>query len=95
MNTLTSPTTDAKPASADTRPGAGAPWWKFPIVWLVVGGPLIVVVASLNMVVVAVRNVDPVLESYNSASTSSKPSEVPAVQGRNRAAENAMQPADR
>lgn len=98
MNTLTTPNhgaNDAKAASTDTRPGAGAPWWKFPIVWLVVGGPLIVVVASLNMVVVAVRNVDPVLESYNSASTASKPSEAPAVQGRNRAAENAMQPADR
>lgn len=97
MNTLTSPTNEvneAKAASTDTRPGAGAPWWKFPIVWLVVGGPLIVVVASLNMVAIAVRNVDPVLESYNSAS-SSKPNEAPAVQGRNRAAENAMQPADR
>lgn len=95
MNTLTSPAHDDKAASADTRPGAGAPWWKFPIVWLVVGGPLIVVVASLNMVVVAVRNVDPVLESYNSTSSTSKPNEAPAVQGRNRAAENAMKPADR
>ena len=95
MNTLaSSPANDAKAVGTDNRPGAGAPWWKFPIVWLVVGGPLIVVVASLNMVVVAVRNVDPVLESYNSASTN-KPSEAPAVQGRNRAAENAMQPADR
>ena len=46
MNTLTSPAHDDKAASADTRPGAGAPWWKFPIVWLVVGG-LSVLLAAL------------------------------------------------
>jgi uncharacterized protein len=91
MNTHTSPTPDAA-SGIDNRPGAGAPWWKFPIVWLVVGGPLIVVIASLNMVVLAVRNVDPVLESYHSAS--SKPGHAPAVQGRNRAADTAMRPAD-
>lgn len=86
MNTLTSPVNE------DTRPGAGAPWWKFPIVWLVVSGPLIVVVASLYMVGIAVRHVDPVLESYSSADK--QPGHAPAVQGRNRAAETAMRPAD-
>jgi hypothetical protein len=88
MNTLT----QAKPT--DDKPGAGAPWWKFPIVWLVVGGPLIVVVASLNMVAIAVRNVDPVLDASQMAKDIGKPGHVPAVQGRNRAADTAMQPAE-
>ena len=84
--------TQTKPT--DNRPGVGAPWWKFPIVWLVVGGPLIVVVASLNMVAIAVRHVDPVLDTTQMAKEASKPGHAPAVQGRNRAADTAMQPAD-
>lgn len=66
-----------------------APWWKFPIVWLVVGGPALVVVASLVTMVIAVRNVDPVLDTSKEASTMSQK---PAVFGRNHSAEPAKKP---
>lgn len=38
------------------------PWWKVPHMWMVVGGPLIVVVAAVATFVIAVRNPDPVLD---------------------------------
>ncbi|TSE25062.1 hypothetical protein Tsedi_01632 [Tepidimonas sediminis] len=37
------------------------PWFREPIMWLVVGGPLVVVVASLITVWIAVRHADTVL----------------------------------
>lgn len=37
------------------------PWWKVPHMWMVVGGPLVVVVAAVATFVIAVRNPDPVL----------------------------------
>jgi len=71
------------------HPDAGRPWWQFPIVWLVVGGPLAVVVAGLTTVAIAVKNVDPVLDVSGASTRQVKPNELPAMQGRNRAAENA------
>ena len=37
------------------------PWWKVPHMWLVVGGPLVVVVAAIVTAIIAVRGADPVL----------------------------------
>lgn len=37
-------------------------WWRVPQMWLVVGGPLVVVVASLTTAWIAVHNADPVLD---------------------------------
>ena len=37
------------------------PWWKVPHMWMVVGGPLAVVVASVATFVIAVSHPDPVL----------------------------------
>jgi hypothetical protein len=37
-------------------------WWRVPQMWLVVGGPLAVVVASLITAWIAVHNADPVLD---------------------------------
>lgn len=71
----------------------GRPWWRYPIVWLVVGGPLAVVVASLITVGIAVRNVDPVIDT--SAQAQGRLADRPAMQGRNHAATDAQQPADR
>lgn len=48
-----------------TSPAATPPsvaWWRVPHMWLVVGGPLIVVVASLVTVAIAVNHADPVLD---------------------------------
>lgn len=37
------------------------PWWKVPHMWMVVGGPVLVIIAGLVTVVIAVKNPDPVL----------------------------------
>ena len=38
-----------------------AVWWRLPIVWLVIGGPLAVVVASFATLALAILNPDPVI----------------------------------
>ena len=58
------------------------PWWHVGLMWLVVGGPLAVVVASFATLALAILNPDPVLAPPASSSAS----EQPAVQGRNHAA---------
>ena len=50
-----------------SSPAVAAPvppvsWWRVPHMWLVVGGPLVVVVASLITAFIAVNNADPVLD---------------------------------
>ena len=57
-------------------------WWRVPMVWLVISGPAIVVVASFVTLALAILNPDPVLDT----STRAGPSGQPAVQGRNHAA---------
>ena len=66
------------------------PWWRYRMLWLVVGGPLAVVVASIATAVVAIRGADPVLTPAEMAAgaKSSTPAEslAPAIQARNHAA---------
>jgi hypothetical protein len=69
----------------------GKRWWQYPIVWLVVGGPATVVVAALSTAVIAYTHVDPVLDISTPATHSG---EVPALAGRNHAAQTAVQPAE-
>jgi uncharacterized protein len=54
------------------------PWWREPIMWLVVGGPAAVVVAGVATAAIAMHGADPVIKS-----DAAKP---PAVQARNHAA---------
>lgn len=73
-------------------------WWREPVMWLVVGGPAVVVVASFITLTLAVKHPDPVLtggaEDASSGSqaadfrTGGTPSNahVPALQARNHAA---------
>lgn len=49
--------TDTERDGAD-RP---EPWWRFGMVWLVIGGPLAVVIASIVTAVIAWRHIDPVI----------------------------------
>jgi hypothetical protein len=62
------------------QPGAEAstPWWRVKTMWLVLGGPLAVVVAGVTTAVIAVRGGDTVV--------SAEPQQQPAVQARNHAA---------
>lgn len=69
--------------------GRSAPWWRIGVMWLVVGGPLVVVVASLITAVVAQRGADVVLTETASARdvpTTRPNAETPALQARNHAA---------
>lgn len=75
-------------SASTTAPSAAdkaRPWWRYPIVWVVIGGPLIVVIASLITTGIAFKNVDPVLDT--SVNQVSAPSEAPAVKARNHAAD--------
>lgn len=71
---------------------ASQPWWKNGYVWMVLGGPLAVVIASCLTFVIAARGSDPVLEVPAKVTEAAKkgvtPAEdamVPAIQGRNQA----------
>lgn len=55
MTTLAS-TPVATPAEPVRRP-----WWREPMVWLVIAGPLAVVIASIASAVVAWKHIDPVI----------------------------------
>ncbi len=41
---------------------APEPWWRVGPMWLVVGGPLVVVVAAIATAVIAINGADPVLD---------------------------------
>jgi hypothetical protein len=69
----------------DDKTSTGAPWWRFPMVWLVVGGPLLVVVASFVTLGLALRYPDPVLHAAPAAADDSAALQ-PALQARNHAA---------
>ena len=70
----------SNPSAAD--PLVPIAWYRLPIVWLVIGGPALVVVASFATLALAIMNPDPVL----SAPAGTSRGEMPAVQGRNHAA---------
>jgi hypothetical protein len=48
-------------STADTNNPTLA-WWRVPQMWLVVGGPVLVVIASLITAWIAIHNADPVLD---------------------------------
>ena len=52
-------------------------WWREPMMWLVVGGPLAVVVAAVITAIIAIRGADPVIDTRVAT---------PAVQARNHSA---------
>lgn len=73
---------------------AAAPWWKFGHVWLVLAGPLVVIVAGFITLWLAMSRPDPVVaEDYyqrgidiNKTLEHPEKSLVPAMKGRNHAA---------
>lgn len=82
-------TSAAQPSRADdTRSDvAPTPWWRVRMVWLVVGGPAAVVVASLVTAVVAYRGADTIVSDAPAGRQVVRPTaETPAMQARNHAA---------
>jgi hypothetical protein len=47
--------------ASDTPQPPVRPWWKFPLVWMVIAGPAAVVVAGFATLWLAVRTPDPVV----------------------------------
>ncbi len=75
-------------------PEAGKSWWHFGHMWLVISGPLVVVIASFITLYLAIQVPDPVVDSdyYRKGIEINKTLDgrhdglVPAIQGRNHAA---------
>lgn len=70
------------------------PWWKYGHVWLIIAGPVIVVIAGFVTLWLALARPDPVLEEdyyqrgldINKTLKGSETSMTPATKGRNHAA---------
>lgn len=69
------------------------PWWKFGYVWMVLGGPLSVIIASIITVYYALGTPDPAIENYyvkglqiNETLEANQTPLAPAVKARNHAA---------
>lgn len=83
MTLTTLPSTDAAPPE---------PWWRVAMVWLVIAGPLAVVLASVASAVIAWQALDPVLTpdeaavARAAAGVDPKSAQAPALKGRNHAA---------
>ena len=78
----------------DTPHADAAPWWRVGMVWLVVGGPAVVVIAATLTAVVAFHDADVVVSVpvTHAAQSAADDAEVPAVQARNRGAVPARKP---
>jgi hypothetical protein len=68
-------------------------WWRVGVVWLVVGGPLAVVVAATLTAVIAFRGADVVVSKpVTQAAQVAADDAEPALQARNRGAAPAHKP---
>ena len=64
-----------------------SPWWRYPHVWLVISGPLVVVVAAIITAYIAIKGQDKVLSAEDvPQQASTQRSLAPAQQARNHAA---------
>jgi hypothetical protein len=73
-------------AVTPSNPAAERPWWRFGMVWLVISGPAVVVVAGLVTGWIAVRYADPVIMETPVPATEQDASNAPALKVRNHAA---------
>jgi len=88
-------TINAKTVKNDlTDPQSAKGWWHYGHMWLVVGGPLAVVIASFVTLYFAIKVPDPVVDAdyyrkgieINKTLDAKRDGLVPAIQGRNHAA---------
>jgi uncharacterized protein len=79
MNSAPAPHPTASPAT---------PWWRLPIVWMVISGPAAVVVAGFATLALALSHPDPVVKTE----TASDSAATLAVQARNHAATGGVKP---
>jgi hypothetical protein len=69
-----------------TTTPAAQPWWRFGIVWLVIAGPLAVVLAGTVTAWLAWRHIDPLVVDAPVPATEHEASNAPALKVRNHAA---------
>ncbi len=69
-----------------------SPWYHNPYVWLLIGGPAVVIVASFITLYLAIKHPDPAIEDYyrkgieiNKTLDAERDSMAPAIQARNNA----------
>ena len=70
----------AHPPRRDEAPRPAQPWWRHGMVWLVIGGPAVVVVAGFVTLAIAIAHPDPVIPTQ---ATAAYDAAAPAVQARN------------
>lgn len=74
------------PKTPATPEPASPPWWRVGMVWLVVGGPLVVVVAGVVTAAIAIDGAEEVLTRPVPELKTEDAARLPAMQGRNHAA---------
>jgi len=62
------------------------PWWREPMVWLVIGGPAMVVLAAIATGIIAWQGADPLVQEAPAQATSTDRALQPALTARNHAA---------
>lgn len=69
-------------------PQTAQPWWRFGLVWMILAGPAVVVVAGFVTLYLAISHPDPVLQvtPRNALQQRQGITHAPAMQGRNHAA---------
>jgi len=68
-------------------------WWQYGYVWLIISGPLLVIIAGFITLYLAIRTPDPVIDDYyrkgmeiNKTLNAERDGLAPAMQARNHAA---------
>jgi len=78
------------PPTSDAKLDDAAPWWRFTMVWLVIGGPVAVVLAGIATTAIAFRGADPAVPEAPPHATARQGNAAvataPALQARNHAA---------
>lgn len=72
---------------ASDREASSGPWWRHGMMWLVLGGPAVVVVAAIITAVIAIRGADVIVKDPTDGRLDkAAQSQAPAVKARNHAA---------
>lgn len=98
MTRLATPIHNSVPLESHMNPNSDAsgkddavstPWWRVGMVWLVLSGPAIVVVAGITTAVIAIRGADPIVTAEEVAQrhqAGNPQAYMPAMQARNHSA---------
>jgi hypothetical protein len=78
---------NASPLNASSlKTPPAQPWWRVGMVWLVIAGPVAVVLAGSATAWIAWKNIDPVILEAPTPATEREASNAPALKVRNHAA---------